>query len=273
MTDDVPDRHGDIDLRMPAGYVDPHRLLFDFRPEGSDVLVVELVEDVPSNERGLPDASFPDEADFRFELIGFGHVTFRAAMPSFRPLERLPETPPEADLECQHYRTFCESGTRSDGTNGFTGIRRNLPLLQRGRYSVILDKETDVRFRSPQRSVAHSFGSGEFGRQLFLRPPRFERGEETEGTASEGFPTQGEAVPPRWAERPAIPARAQPVGLNDATSDIAQWRLPTSTASSIAAKTPNEYSEYRPRNGWRRPRFRKQVRPSRPENTSRPRPC
>src|SRR5256885_1353838 len=187
-------------------------------------------------------------------------------------MERLPETPPEADLECQHYRTFCESGTRSDGTNGFTGIRRNLPLLQRGRYSVILDKETDVRFRSPQRSVAHSFGSGEFGRQLFLRPPRFERGEETEGTASEGFPTQGEAVPPRWAERPAIPARAQPFGLNDATSDIAQWRLPTSTASSIAAKTPNESSEYRPRNGWRRTRFRKEVRTSSPEDTSLPLP-
>src|SRR5438128_7421443 len=86
MPDDVPDGHGDLDLRLPLRYVDPHRLLFDFRPEGSDVLVVELVEDVPSNEGGLPDASFPDEADFRFELIGFGHVTFRAAMPSFRPL-------------------------------------------------------------------------------------------------------------------------------------------------------------------------------------------
>ena len=64
--------------------------------------------------------------------------------------------------------------------------------------------------------------SGEFGQQLFWRPPRFQGREETEGTASEGFPTQGEALPPRWAERPAIPRRAQPLGLNDATSDIAQ---------------------------------------------------
>jgi len=65
-------------------------------------------------------------------------------------VERFPETPPEADSEGQCYRTPCECGTRSDGTNGFAGIRRALPLPQRGRYSVILDKETDVRFRSPE---------------------------------------------------------------------------------------------------------------------------
>src|SRR5439155_26074599 len=41
----------------------------------------------------------------------------------------------------------------------------------------------------------------------------------------------------------------------------------------IAAKTPNESSEYRPRNGWRRPRFRKAVCTSSPENTSQRRPC
>src|SRR2546427_243115 len=86
MPDDVPDGHGDLDLRLPLRYVDPHRLLFDLRPEGPDVLVVELVEDVPSNEGGLPDASLPDEADFRFEQIGFGHRGLPRSNATFHPL-------------------------------------------------------------------------------------------------------------------------------------------------------------------------------------------
>src|SRR5206468_965192 len=141
------------------------------------------------------------------------------------PVERLPETSPETDFEGQRQRTLCECGTRYHGTDGFAGIRRVLPLPQRGRYSAILDKETDLRFvHRKKRALTgkENFGSGEFGRQLFLRPPRFEKGEETERTASEGLSTQGEALPPRWAERPAIPTRAQPLGLTRAASNIAQ---------------------------------------------------
>jgi len=90
--------------------------------------------------------------------------------------------------------------------------------------SLLIRKPTCASFTARKRPLTgkENFGSGEFGRQLFLRPPRFEKGEETERTASEGLSTQGEALPPRWAERPAIPRRAQPLGLNDATSDIAQ---------------------------------------------------
>src|SRR2546428_2049676 len=86
MPDDVPDGHEDLDLRVPLRYVDPHRLLLDLRPEGPDGLVVELVEDVPSNEGGLPDASLPDEADFRFEQIGFGHRDLPRSNATFHPL-------------------------------------------------------------------------------------------------------------------------------------------------------------------------------------------
>src|SRR2546426_457180 len=50
MPDDVPDRHVDVDLRVPLWYVEPHRLLFDLRPERADVFVVELVEDIPPNQ-------------------------------------------------------------------------------------------------------------------------------------------------------------------------------------------------------------------------------
>src|SRR2546422_9354761 len=50
MPDDIPDRHVDVDLRVPLWYVEPHRLLFDLRPERADVFVVELVEDIPPNQ-------------------------------------------------------------------------------------------------------------------------------------------------------------------------------------------------------------------------------
>src|SRR5213593_3246924 len=86
VSDDVPYRHADVDLRVPLRYLDAHRLLLDLCAKRADVFVVELVEDVPSNEGGLPDASFPDEADFRFELIGFGHrglPSSNAELPSF----------------------------------------------------------------------------------------------------------------------------------------------------------------------------------------------
>src|SRR5437867_9088737 len=86
MPDDVPDCHGDLDLRMPLRYVDPHRLLFDLRPEGPDVLVVELVEDVPSNEGGLPKPSLPDEAVFRFKQIGLGHLVLPRINATFNRL-------------------------------------------------------------------------------------------------------------------------------------------------------------------------------------------
>ena len=144
------------------------------------------------------------------------------ARPAVRhPMERLPETPPEADLECQHYRTFCESGTRSDGTNGFTGIRRNLPLLQRGRYSVILDKETDVRLRERGPLTAtEALGQVSGTNNCFCDRCDSERREETEGTAPEGFTAQRETLPPWWAERPAISARAPPMRLNDYASAV-----------------------------------------------------
>ena len=74
-------------------------------------------------------------------------------------MERLPETPPEADLDSQRYRPLAECGTRCDGTNGFAGIRRALPLPQRGRYPIILDKETDVRFRSSRKRITHGYGN------------------------------------------------------------------------------------------------------------------
>ena len=75
------------------------------------------------------------------------------------PVERLPETSREADFEGQCKRTLCECGTRYEGTDGFAGIRRVLPLPQRGRYSVILDKETDVPFRSSRKRTTHGYGN------------------------------------------------------------------------------------------------------------------
>src|SRR5439155_24647672 len=74
-------------------------------------------------------------------------------------MERLPETPPEADLDSQRYRPLAEYGTRCHGTNGFAGIRRALPLPQRGRYPIILDKETDVPFRSSRKRTTHGYGN------------------------------------------------------------------------------------------------------------------
>jgi len=41
-----------------------HLFLRDLRAEGLDVLVVEVVEHEPSDQGGLPDGGFADEADF-----------------------------------------------------------------------------------------------------------------------------------------------------------------------------------------------------------------
>jgi len=129
-----------------------------------------------------------------------------ARPPVGQPMERLPETPPETDLDGPRDRTFGAYVTRYDGMHGSARIRWNLPLLQRGRYSVAPDKEADARFRASENTTDSQVGGHrvcEFGQQLFVRASRFQRREETEGTTSEGFSTQGEALPPRWAEGPA----------------------------------------------------------------------
>src|SRR2546427_196551 len=59
---------------------------------------------------------------------------------------------------CLDLRTLCECGTRYDRTDGFAGIRRVLPLPQRGRYSVTLDKETDLRFVHRKKKTTHRQG-------------------------------------------------------------------------------------------------------------------
>jgi len=75
-----------------------------------------------------------------------------ARPPVGQPVERLPETPPETDLDGPRDRTFGAYVTRYDGMHGSARIRWNLPLLQRGRYSVAPDKEADVRLRASENT-------------------------------------------------------------------------------------------------------------------------
>src|SRR3989442_46865 len=66
---DVPDRHVDLD-RLAVDVRDREFLLRNLRPEGLDVLVVEVLEDEPADEARLPDGGLPDEADLDFHAAG-----------------------------------------------------------------------------------------------------------------------------------------------------------------------------------------------------------
>src|SRR3989454_2439272 len=69
---DVPDRHVHVDLRAVRG-PELHLPLRDFRAQGRDVAVVELVLDEPSDQGRLADRGLADEADFRLDSLGLGH--------------------------------------------------------------------------------------------------------------------------------------------------------------------------------------------------------
>src|SRR5207245_1782372 len=69
---DVPDRHVHVDLRAVRG-AELHLPLGDFRAQGRDVAVVELVLDEPSDQGRLADRGLADEADFRLDSLGLGH--------------------------------------------------------------------------------------------------------------------------------------------------------------------------------------------------------
>ena len=56
-------------------------------------------------------------------------------------MERLPESSPEPDLEGERERPSGAIGASRDEMTGSICIRLTRPLLQRERYSVILDKE------------------------------------------------------------------------------------------------------------------------------------
>src|SRR5438046_10246511 len=67
LSHDVPDRH--VDVGSPVRPVQFDLFLRDLRAERRDVPVVELVLDESSDEAGLADRAFPDEADLRLHLL------------------------------------------------------------------------------------------------------------------------------------------------------------------------------------------------------------
>src|SRR3989475_12381135 len=69
---DVPDGHVHVDLRaVPA--LERHLALRDFRAQGRDVAVVELVLDEPSDQGGLANGGLADQTALRLEALALGH--------------------------------------------------------------------------------------------------------------------------------------------------------------------------------------------------------
>src|SRR2546426_3071027 len=60
---DVPNRHVDLQRALARRLGERELLLRDLRPEGLDVLVVKVVQNEASDQRGLADGGFADEAD------------------------------------------------------------------------------------------------------------------------------------------------------------------------------------------------------------------
>src|SRR6266581_1565217 len=71
LTHDVPDRHVDLQLARALGHRGRQFLLRDLRAERLDVLVVEVVQDEPTDERRLPDGRLADEAHLHFHPLDF----------------------------------------------------------------------------------------------------------------------------------------------------------------------------------------------------------
>src|SRR6266571_2909786 len=71
LTHDVPNRHVDLQLARALGHRGRQFLLRDLRAERLDVLVVEVVQDEPTDERRLPDGRLADEAHLHFHPLDF----------------------------------------------------------------------------------------------------------------------------------------------------------------------------------------------------------
>jgi hypothetical protein len=71
-------------------------------------------------------------------------------------VERLPERSPEPDFEGERERPSGAIGASRDGMTGSICIRLARPLLQRERYSVILDKEAGAVCHPSQNPIARS---------------------------------------------------------------------------------------------------------------------
>src|SRR5712664_1045917 len=68
-------------------------------------------------------------------------------------MERLPKGSPEPDLDGERERRSGANGTSRDGKVGSVCIRLTRSLLQRERYSVILDKESGA---APHHAQKHN---------------------------------------------------------------------------------------------------------------------